>query len=78
MKHGKRIAALLLTAMLVLGMTACGGEKATSSASEQPASSSAAAAAEAPKDTPQRSRNQRNLLHRFRNLRQSRNLSVRR
>lgn len=52
MKHGKRIAALLLTAMLVLGMTACGGEKATSSASEQPASSSAAAAAEAPKDTP--------------------------
>ena len=28
MKHGKRMVSLLLAAMLVLGMTACGGEKA--------------------------------------------------
>ena len=52
MKHGKRIVSLLLAAMLVLGMTACGGEKATSSAPAEPASSAAENTPEAPKDTP--------------------------
>ena len=32
MKHGKRLLSLILVAMLVLGMTACGGEKTASSA----------------------------------------------
>ena len=51
MKHGKRIVSLLLAAMLVLGMTACGGEKAASSAPAAPASSAAETTPEAPKDT---------------------------
>ena len=32
MKHGKRLLSLILVAMMVLGMTACGGEKTASSA----------------------------------------------
>lgn len=52
MKYGKRMLSLLLAAMLVIGMTACGGEKAASSAPAEPASSAAETTPEAPKDTP--------------------------
>lgn len=52
MKYGKRLASLLLTAALALGLTACGGEKAASSAPAETASNAAETTPEAPKDTP--------------------------
>lgn len=52
MKRGTRMVSLLLAAMLVIGMTACGGEKAVSSAPAETASNAAETTPEAPKDTP--------------------------
>ncbi len=50
MKHGKRLLSLVLAAMLAVGMTACGGETASSAPTQAP--SSAAEATKAPENTP--------------------------